>query len=103
MASAPQFASMVEAWSGPTPELLASDHALDDWLHTHLGTAFHLSGSCPVGSPDDPLSVVDSDLQVHGIEGLHVVDASVLPTPLSRGPAATVMMLGELAAHRFTD
>lgn len=65
-------------------------------------TAFHMIGSCPMG--DDPAaSVVDTSFRLHGIDGLRIVDASVIPIQLSRGPSACVVGLGELAANAFLD
>ncbi|MEU5842597.1 mycofactocin system GMC family oxidoreductase MftG [Rhodococcus sp. NPDC047139] len=60
-----------------------------------LGTSLHLSGTCRMG--DDDRAVVDERCRVRGIEGLSVVDTSVLPELPSRGPHATAVML----AHRI--
>lgn len=101
LAAAPAMAALVEQWFGPSPAELRSDALLDLWIATHLGTAFHLCGTAPMGSARDPRAVVDPLLRVCGIEGLSVVDASVIPEPLSRGPAATAIMIGEHAATLF--
>ncbi|WP_328388595.1 mycofactocin dehydrogenase MftG [Nocardia sp. NBC_00416] len=69
----------------------------DRWLHDRLGTSQHLSGTCRMGRADDPRAVVDDRCRVHGVDGLSVVDLSVVPVPLSRGPQATVMLLAERA------
>lgn len=63
-----------------------------DW-----STSQHLSGTAPMG--DGRHSVVDPHCRVHGVENLWVVDGSVLPTPLSRGPHATIAMIGQRAAE----
>lgn len=60
-------------------------------------TAFHMTGSCPMGI-DPAISVVDRSFRVHGIEGLRIVDASVVPVRLSRGPSACIVGLAELAS-----
>jgi predicted dehydrogenase (TIGR03970 family) len=57
------------------------------------GTSQHLAGTAPIGE------VVDSRLRVGGIENLWVADGSVLPTPLRRGPHATIAMIGHRAAE----
>ena len=61
-------------------------------------TSQHLCGSAPMGSDSDELAVVDPRFRVRGVDGLWVVDGSVLPRPLSRGPHATIVMLGHRAA-----
>ena len=62
-------------------------------------TSQHLCGSAPMGPAGDPAAVVDHRCRVHGIDGLWVVDGSVLPTITSRGPHATITMLGHRAAE----
>lgn len=62
-------------------------------------TSQHLCGSAPMGADRDPRAVVDTRCRVHGIEGLWVIDGSVLPTITSRGPHATIAMLGHRAAE----
>lgn len=59
-------------------------------------TSQHLSGTAPMGTGDD--AVVDPQLRVHGVQRLSVADGSVLPVPLSRGPHATIAMIGHRAA-----
>jgi predicted dehydrogenase (TIGR03970 family) len=60
-------------------------------------TSQHLGGTAPMGTGE--LAVVDPHCRVHGITGLSVVDSSVLPTPLGRGPHATIAMVGHRAAE----
>ena len=62
-------------------------------------TSQHLCGSAPMGAAEDPAAVVDHRCRVHGIEGLWVIDGSVLPTITSRGPHASIVMLGHRAAE----
>jgi predicted dehydrogenase (TIGR03970 family) len=62
-------------------------------------TSQHLCGSAPMGRAQDPLAVVDHQCRVHGIDGLWVIDGSVLPTITSRGPHASIVMLGHRAAE----
>ncbi len=59
-------------------------------------TSQHLGGTAPMGTGEH--AVVDPQCRVHGVTGLSVVDSSVLPTPLGRGPHATVAMVGHRAA-----
>ena len=61
-------------------------------------TAFHLAGTCRMGPATDPEAVVDDRLRVHGIEGLRIADASIMPTITSANTNAAVLMIGEKAA-----
>lgn len=62
-------------------------------------TSQHLCGSAPMGVDGDERAVVDPQCRVLGVDRLWVVDGSVLPSPLSRGPHATIVMLGHRAAR----
>lgn len=72
--------------------------ASDEWVEAHLGTSQHLCGSAPMGPESDADAVADDRLRVRGIEGLRIVDTSVMPVVPSRGPHATAVMLAERAA-----
>ena len=62
------------------------------------GTAWHFMGTCKMGQASDPTAVVDSELRVLGLEGLRVVDASVMPAMTSGNTGAPTMMIAEKAA-----
>lgn len=62
-------------------------------------TSQHLCGTAPMGRDGDPAAVVDVQCRVRGVDALWVVDGSVLPTITSRGPHATIVMLGHRAAE----
>jgi choline dehydrogenase-like flavoprotein len=80
----------------PTDEVLHDDDALDLWIRKTVGTARHVSGTCKMGPDSDPMAVVNQYCRVKGIEGLWVVDASVMPRiPRSGGAHATVIMIAE--------
>ncbi|OBB83983.1 mycofactocin system GMC family oxidoreductase MftG [Mycobacterium sp. 852002-30065_SCH5024008] len=71
---------------------------------THVGepvwsTSQHLCGTAPMGADNDPRAVVDHRCRVHGIDNLWVIDGSILPAITSRGPHATVVMIGHRAAE----
>jgi len=71
---------------------------------THVGsqvwsTSQHLCGSAPMGTDADPRAVVDHRCRVRGTENLWVIDGSILPAITSRGPHATIVMLGHRAAE----
>ncbi|BBZ49461.1 mycofactocin system GMC family oxidoreductase MftG [Mycobacterium heidelbergense] len=61
-------------------------------------TSQHLCGTAPMGHDNDPRAVVDPRCRVHGIENLWVIDGSVLPAITSRGPHATIVMIGHRAS-----
>ena len=58
-------------------------------------TGYHLVGSCTMGPANNTMSVVGADLKVHGIQGLRVIDASVMPCVTSSNTCAATMMIGE--------
>jgi choline dehydrogenase len=61
-------------------------------------TTFHLMGTCRMAPDSDPTAVVDDQLKVRGLEGLRVVDASIMPTMPSANLNASVLMIAEKAA-----
>ncbi|MDA0769242.1 MAG: mycofactocin system GMC family oxidoreductase MftG [SAR202 cluster bacterium Casp-Chloro-G4] len=80
----------------PTDDILVNDDALDLWIRQTVGTARHVSGTCKMGPDSDPMAVVDQYCRVKGVQGLSVVDASVMPRiPRSGGTHATAVMIGE--------
>ena len=82
----------------PTDADLASNGDLDQWLMREATTFSHISGTCKMGPSSDPMAVVDQYGRVRGIEGLRVVDASIMPD-LVRAPInPSVIMIGERVA-----
>jgi choline dehydrogenase len=69
---------------------------LTAWVVANTGSYYHFAGSCRMGI--DEMAVVDPQLRVHGIEGLRVADASVMPSLVSANPHTTVIMIAERAA-----
>ena len=75
---------------------VASDKDIDQWIRATASTDFHPSCSCRMGKDDQ--AVVDSELKVHGIDGLRVVDASVMPEIVSGNLNAPTQMIAARAA-----
>jgi len=92
----PAFREFDQGELSPGPEVSTSKEILE-WVAQEGETALHPSCTCRMGV--DPLSVVDpASLRVHGVDGLRVVDASVMPTITNANIYAPVMMIAERAA-----
>src|ERR1051326_4329153 len=91
----PHMGSYVESEFVPGPGV-NSDEELLEYARNFGGTVFHPTSTCKMGS--DPMAVVDSVLRVHGLEGLRVVDASVMPTVVSGNTNAATIMIAEKAS-----
>ncbi|MFV3384249.1 choline dehydrogenase [Pseudomonas sp. NY15364] len=76
-----------------------SDAELDAFIREHAETAFHPSCSCKMG--EDDMAVVDSQGRVHGMQGLRVVDASIMPEIITGNLNATTIMMAEKIADRI--
>jgi choline dehydrogenase len=92
------FADILGDPIAPGRAELASDDALDAWMLREVTHTNHLSGTCRMGNAADRLAVVDQRGRVHGLEGLHVADCSVMPDCVRANTNATAMMIGERIA-----
>jgi choline dehydrogenase-like flavoprotein len=99
MAAGPAFEALVIERVLPTDADLASDEILDDWLMRNLGTSHHVSGTCKMGPASDSLAVVNQYGRVHGLEGLWIADASIMPDCIRANTNATTIMIGERVAE----
>jgi choline dehydrogenase/4-pyridoxate dehydrogenase len=75
-----------------------TDRDLDGHVRKTMITVHHPVGTCKMGTDDDEQAVVDQQLRVHGLEGLRVVDASVMPGLIGGATNAPVIMIAEKAA-----
>lgn len=77
---------------------MQSDDQLTDFARRCGVSSYHVNGTARMGPASDPASVVDAELRVHGLQGLRVVDASVMPSiPSANTVAATMMIAGKAA------
>ena len=84
-------------------EACQSDEELAD-AATRIGTTiFHPVGTCRMGPASDPMAVVDHRLRVHGVPGLRIADASVMPTITSGNTNAPTLMIAEKAAAMMRE
>ena len=99
------YRELVAERLSPTDEELATDEALDRWIYDSLkdSNTQHMSGTCKMGPATDPMAVVDQYCRVHGVEGLRVVDTSIMPDIVCTGTSATAMMMGERAADLIAE
>ena len=81
----------------PGDQIQTDDELLEAARHCG-STTYHVMGTCRMGPRTDPTAVVDDQLRVHGMEGLRVIDASIMPTMMSANLNAATMMIGEKGA-----
>jgi choline dehydrogenase-like flavoprotein len=101
LAHAAPLSRLVRTWLGPDPATVRDDAALDGWIAARLGTSMHLCATARMGPPSDRLAVVDQLGRVRGVDGLRVVDLSILPSAPTRGPACTAIAVAEHLAPTF--
>lgn len=80
----------------PAPGTDPADHIRDSYI-----SYYHGVGTCRMGPADDPGAVVDPRLRVHGVEGLWIADASVLPTVPHANTNLAAILVGEIAAREL--
>ena len=84
-----------------TSALAQSEAQIEQFVRNHADTIYHPVGTCRMGS--GPMDVVDARLRVHGVAGLRVVDASVMPAVVGGNTNAPVIMMAEKAVDMILD
>ncbi|MCP4387604.1 MAG: NAD(P)-binding protein [Gammaproteobacteria bacterium] len=97
LAAQPALAALIDRELVPGVEA-SSDADIEAWIRKYASVSHHLVGSCKMGPADDPMAVVGPDLCVHGVEGLRVIDASIMPTVTSANTHATTIAIAEKGA-----
>ena len=100
LARTPALAGLIGEEYRPGSSVASDDEVLD-FVRDYGATIFHPVGTCKMGS--DPMAVVDKRLRVRGIDGLRVVDASIMPTLVSGNTNAPVVMIAEKAADMVLE
>ena len=99
--AAPVSGMITEEYS-PGPAVDDSDDdAILEWVRNTATTIYHPTGTCKMGP--DKMAVVDARLRVHGIEGLRVADASIMPVITSGNTNAPCIMIGEKASQMMLE
>ncbi len=99
----PAFDELVTDRILPPDEVLESDDALDLWLKRSVRSAHHIAGTCKMGPSSDPLAVVDQYGRVHGLEGVRVADASIMPHAVRANLNANILAMAERIADFIKD
>jgi choline dehydrogenase len=82
-------------------EAVQSDADIDAFVRAKVQSAYHPSCSCKIGAAGDRMAVVDPQTQVYGLEGLRVVDSSIMPSVTTGNLNAPTIMLAEKAADHI--
>jgi choline dehydrogenase-like flavoprotein len=96
--AAPAMASYRGMELRPGPKVQSRED-LEEFIRGSVTTSFHPVGTCKMAPESDPMAVVDHTLQVRGIGGLRVADASIMPTIIGGNTNAPSMMIGERGAQ----
>lgn len=91
----------IQRTAGLDGATVRSDSRLRDYILANVGSFNHPCGTAPMGAPDDPLAVTDQHGCVHGLAGLWIADASIMPRGVSVPPNLTIMCIAERVATRM--
>ena len=94
----PPLAELTDAELLPGPQVSDDEDAMADAIRASTATYYHPVGTCRMGPESDNQAVVDSRCRVHGVEGLRVIDASIMPDIPAANTNLPTLMLAEHAA-----
>ncbi|MGB7182739.1 MAG: GMC family oxidoreductase N-terminal domain-containing protein, partial [Burkholderiaceae bacterium] len=95
--NSPAMSHLLERETAPGADV-DSDEQLLEFARQSGNTGYHLVGTSTMGAASDPMAVVSPSLKVHGLEGLRVIDASVMPRVTSSNTCAATLMIAEKGA-----
>ncbi|MER8826490.1 GMC family oxidoreductase N-terminal domain-containing protein [Mesorhizobium sp. M0938] len=78
--------------------MLNNEELIADWVKQSVWSGWHVSGTCKMGADGDPLAVLDAECRVRSVQGLRVVDASIMPTIVAANTNITTIAIAEKAA-----
>ncbi len=82
-----------------SPGKIVDKQSMERFIRERVATTYHPVGTCKMGPSSDTSAVVNAQLKVHGIDGLRIADASIMPKVIGGNTSAPSMMIGERAAH----
>ena len=82
---------------------VTSDADIDGFIRDKVESAYHPCGTCKMGSPEDPMAVVDPEARVIGVRGLRVVDSSIMPSITTGNLNGPTIMVAEKAADHILE
>ena len=91
------FDQIIEERIAPSDDVLGDDDALDSWMKREVITAHHVSSTCKMGPSTDPMAVVNQYGRVYGVDGLRVIDASIMPDTVRANLNLNVIAMAERA------
>ncbi|GAA3167961.1 GMC family oxidoreductase [Nonomuraea salmonea] len=103
LASSPKILDKGEQLVAVDERIMDDDQALRDYIEKGVDSAYNPVGTARMGPAGDPDAVVDQHCAVHGVDGLHVVDASIMPSMVCANTHLSVVMIGERAAALLRD
>ena len=98
MENNPNLDEIISKRLQPLDRNLFSDSTLDEWIKLNVGTGHHVSCTAKMGPDSDPMAVVDQFGKTHGVNGLRVADASIMPECVRANINVTVIAIGERIA-----
>jgi len=100
--ASPAFAAHYDSEIMPGAEV-QSDEDIQEYIRDNITTIFHPAGTCKMGPESDPMAVVDERLRVRGVQGLRVVDCSIMPNIVSANTNVPAIAIGEKAAAMIIE